>query len=114
MKRPQLGYDALESVDVERPVLDARVKEQVEVELKYEGYIRRQQAAIEEMRRLETRTLPEAADYTAIIGLRKEAQEKLGKVRPRSVGQASRISGVSPADISVLIIWLSQQGGQAV
>lgn len=114
MKRPQLGYDALESVDVERPVLDARVKEQVEVELKYEGYIRRQQAAIEEMRRLETRTLPEAVDYTAIIGLRKEAQEKLGKVRPRSIGQASRISGVSPADISVLIIWLSQQGGQAV
>ena len=114
MKRPQLGYDALEPIDVERPVLDARVKEQVEVELKYEGYIRRQQAAIEEMRRLETRTLPEAVDYTVITGLRKEAQEKLGKVRPRSIGQASRISGVSPADISVLIIWLSQQGGQAV
>lgn len=81
----------------------------MEVELKYEGYIRRQQAAIEEMRRLESRLLPEDTDYSAIVGLRKEAQEKLQKVRPRSVGQASRISGVSPADISVLIIWLSQR-----
>lgn len=108
MKRPQLGYEALAPLDTARPELEPLVMEQVEVELKYEGYIRRQQAAIDEMRRLENRLLPDPMDYTAITGLRKEAQEKLGRVRPRSVGQASRISGVSPADVSVLIIWLSQ------
>ena len=109
LKRPQLHYENLAPLDITRPCLDPLVQEQVEVELKYEGYIRRQQAAIEEMRRLESRLLPEDTDYSAIAGLRKEAQEKLQKVRPRSVGQASRISGVSPADISVLIIWLSQR-----
>lgn len=109
LKRPQLHYENLTPLDITRPCLDPLVQEQVEVELKYEGYIRRQQAAIEEMRRLESRLLPEDTDYSAIAGLRKEAQEKLQKVRPRSVGQASRISGVSPADISVLIIWLSQR-----
>ena len=107
LKRPQLDYAALESVDAGRPALDPLVVEQVEVELKYEGYIRRQQAAIDEMRRLEGRFLPGDVEYTGIAGLRKEAQEKLSKVRPRSIGQASRISGVSPADISVLLIWLS-------
>ena len=107
MKRPQLGYDALAALDTDRPDLDPLVLEQTEVDLKYEGYIRRERAAIEEMRRLENRLLPEDADYASITGLRKEAQEKLARVRPRSVGQASRISGVSPADISVLIVWLS-------
>ena len=87
------------------------MREQVEVEIKYEGYIRRQQAAIDEQRRLENRLLPEDTDYDAIVGLRKEAQEKLGKIRPRSIGQASRISGVSPADVSVLLVWLSAGGG---
>ena len=111
LRRPQLDYAALAPLDSGRPPLDPLVREQVEVEFKYEGYIRRQQAAIDEMRRLENRLLPPDIDYTAITGLRKEAQEKLGRVRPRSVGQASRISGVSPADISVLIVWLSQKGG---
>ncbi len=106
LRRPQLNYDNLTTVDADRPPLDALVREQVEVEIKYEGYIRRQQADIDEMRRLENRLLPEDVDYTAIVGLRKEAQEKLGKIRPRSIGQASRISGVSPADVSVLIVWL--------
>lgn len=106
LRRPQLNYDNLTSIDTDRPPLDALVREQVEVEIKYEGYIRRQQADIDEMRRLENRLLPEDVDYTAIVGLRKEAQEKLGKIRPRSIGQASRISGVSPADVSVLIVWL--------
>ncbi len=110
MKRPQLGYAALEAVDDGRPVLDPLVMEQLEVEIHYEGYIRRQQAAIEESRRLENRLLPEGTDYSQIRGIRKEAAEKLGKIRPRSLGQASRISGVSPADISVLIVWLGQQG----
>ncbi len=109
LRRPQLDYQSLSPVDPSRPVLEPLVWEPVEIELKYEGYIRRQQAAIEEMRRLENRLLPEGTDYTAISGLRKEAQEKLNRVRPRSVGQASRISGVSPADISVLLIWLSQR-----
>jgi tRNA uridine 5-carboxymethylaminomethyl modification enzyme len=109
MKRPQLDYESLKEVDVNRPILDPLVMEQVEVELKYEGYIRRQQAAIDEMRRLENKLLPENAEYSSIAGLRKEAQEKLGRIRPRSIGQASRISGVSPSDISVLIVWLSQQ-----
>ncbi len=106
LRRPQLNYDNLTAVDTDRPPLDALVREQVEVEIKYEGYIRRQQADIDEMRRLENRLLPEDVDYTTIVGLRKEAQEKLGKIRPRSIGQASRISGVSPADVSVLIVWL--------
>ena len=77
--------------------------------MKYEGYIRRELAAIREMRRLEKRLLPEDIDYTAIHGLRLEAQEKLSAIRPLSVGQASRISGVSPSDISVRILWLSQK-----
>ncbi len=106
LRRPQLNYDNLTAIDTDRPPLDALVREQVEVEIKYEGYIRRQQADIDEMRRLENRLLPVDVDYTTIVGLRKEAQEKLGKIRPRSIGQASRISGVSPADVSVLIVWL--------
>ena len=106
LRRPQLNYENLREIDAERPMLDARVREQVEVEIKYEGYIRRQLSDIEEMRRLENRLLPSDIDYAAIVGLRKEAQEKLARIRPRSVGQASRISGVSPADVSVLIVWL--------
>lgn len=104
LKRPQLTYEALSPVDLARPTLDPLVIEQLEVELKYEGYIRRQQALIDEMRRLEHRLIPDDFDYYAVAGLRKEAQEKLTRVRPRSIGQASRISGVSPADVSVLIL----------
>ena len=81
--------------------------EQVEIQIKYEGYINRQLAVVEQVRRLESKLLPEDIDYSTIDGLRLEAREKLGKVRPESIGQASRISGVSPADISVLIIYLS-------
>ena len=110
LRRPQLSYADLAPIDPDRPVLEPLVVEQMEVELKYEGYIRREQAQIDEMRRLECRLLPADAPYDRIHGLRKEAQEKLMKVRPRSIGQASRISGVSPADVSVLIVWSSQQG----
>ena len=106
LRRPQLNYDALTPVDTGRPTLDPLVREQVEVELKYEGYIRRQEADIAEMRRLENRLLPPDTDYTALRGLRKEAAEKLSRVRPHSIGQAGRISGVSPADVAVLILWL--------
>lgn len=109
LKRPQLNYECLSPVDPTRPDWDPNVLEQVEVEVKYEGYIKRQKAQIEDMRRLEGKKLPEKADYSAIAGLRLEAREKLQAVRPENIGQASRVSGVSPADISVLLIWLSQQ-----
>ena len=108
LRRPELDYEALAPVDAGRPNLPAPVFEAVEIELKYEGYIRRQQADIAEMRRLEERTLPQGMDYANITGLRMEAREKLQKVRPANIGQASRISGVSPADISVLLIWLAK------
>lgn len=108
LRRPELDYEALAPVDAGRPNLPAPVFEAVEIELKYEGYIRRQQADIAEMRRLEERMLPRGMDYANITGLRMEAREKLQKVRPANIGQASRISGVSPADISVLLIWLAK------
>ncbi|MBQ1413628.1 MAG: tRNA uridine-5-carboxymethylaminomethyl(34) synthesis enzyme MnmG [Clostridia bacterium] len=109
LKRPELNYEVLTPVDVTRPDLPAVILEQVEVEIKYEGYIKRQQAMIEEARRLEEKKLPEGISYEGITGLRLEAIEKLTKIRPENVGQASRISGVSPADISVLLIWLTKQ-----
>ena len=110
LRRPQITYDSLAPVDPDRPTLDHFVTEQLEVEIKYEGYIRREQGQIDEMRRLEGRLLPADAPYHTIRGLGKEAQEKLSRIRPRSIGQASRISGVSPADVSVLIVWSTQQG----
>ncbi|WP_293973303.1 tRNA uridine-5-carboxymethylaminomethyl(34) synthesis enzyme MnmG [uncultured Ruminococcus sp.] len=108
LKRPQLGYEELKSVDVDRPELDPNIFEQVEIEIKYEGYIQKQLKQVEQMRKLETKLLPKDFDYREIKGLRLEAQEKLNKVKPLNIGQASRISGVSPADISVLLIWLAQ------
>lgn len=108
MKRPQITYDCLKNVDTTRPDMDPNIFEQVEIEIKYEGYIKRQLSQIEEMRRLEKKKLPENIEYKDIVGLRLEAREKLEKIRPINIGQASRISGVSPADISVLLIWLAQ------
>ena len=107
LKRPQISYRDLTPVDEGRPELPEAVLENVEIELKYEGYIRRQKADIEEARRLERKRLPQDVDYSQIQGLRLEAGEKLSKVRPENIGQAGRISGVSPADISVLLIWLA-------
>jgi len=107
IKRPQLGYDALSEIDENRPNIDRNIFEQVETEIKYEGYIKRQLIVIDQVRRLECKILPENIDYNAIDGLRLEAREKLTKVRPENIGQASRISGVSPADISVLVIYLA-------
>lgn len=108
IRRPQLSYEILKEIDTDRPNLPDAAFESVEIEIKYEGYIKRQKADIAEMRRLEERRLPVRINYKEIIGLRTEAQEKLQKVMPTSVGQASRISGVSPADISVLLIWLAR------
>ena len=110
LRRPQITYETLARLGQENSGLDPLVREQVEVEVKYEGYVRRQLADIEEMRRLENRLLPADVEYTTITGLRLEAQEKLSRIRPRSIGQASRISGVSPADVSVLIVWLNSRG----
>ena len=107
LKRPELSYDALKEIDITRPELEPNILEQAEIEVKYEGYIRRQLIIIEQVRRLEKKLLPKDTDYSQIEGLRLEAREKLNKVRPENIGQASRISGVSPADISVLVIYLA-------
>lgn len=109
LKRPQLNYEVLAEIDETRPELDSRIFEKVEVEIKYEGYIKKQLAQIEAMKRLENKKLPLNLDYSQVTGLRLEAVEKLSLVKPENIGQASRISGVSPADISVLMIWLSQK-----
>jgi len=109
LKRPQLNYDLLAQFDKDRPDLPYEIFEQVEIDTKYDGYIKRQQAQINEMHRLEVKLLPENIDYNSIIGLRLEAREKLTKVRPQNIGQASRISGVSPSDISVLLIYLEKE-----
>ena len=108
VRRPQIGYDLLAPFDVTRPQLPRAVTEQVEIQLKYAGYIARQQKQVEEFQKAESRALPPELDYGQITGLRVEAREKLGRIRPLSVGQASRISGVSPADVAVLLIWLEQ------
>jgi tRNA uridine 5-carboxymethylaminomethyl modification enzyme len=109
LKRPQLNYDLLKNYDTERPDLPRDVFEQVEISIKYDGYIKQQLSLVEEMRRLEVKKLSQNIDYTEIVGLRMEAQEKLNKVKPANLGQASRISGVSPADISVLLIYLAKR-----
>ncbi len=108
IRRPQLGYEALKPFDSERPELSTEVCEQVEIQIKYEGYIQRQYDMIHKAESLEKKKLPQNFDYHEIHGLRLEAIEKLNKHQPFSIGQASRISGVSPADVSVLLIWLTQ------
>ena len=110
LKRPSISYDSLAPIDTSRPDLPREVFEQVEISIKYEGYIKRQEAQIKEMRRLEKKIIPAHTDYETITGLRLEAAEKLSKIRPHNVGQASRISGVTPADISVLLIYLTKAG----
>ena len=111
LKRPQISYNDLAEVDKERPDLEPIIIEQLQTEIKYEGYISKQKDRIEQVRRMSEKALPTDIDYRDIAGLRLEAQEKLNKIKPLSVAQASRISGVSPADISVLIIWLSSRKG---
>ncbi len=112
IRRPQLSYLELSSFDENRPKLPDDVMEQVEIQIKYEGYIKKQLMEVEEIKRLEQKKLPEDMDYSQIEGLRLEAREKLQRVLPQDIGQASRISGVNPADISTLLIWLEQHGGK--
>ena len=109
IKRPELDYEKLAPADPDRPELPYDVAEEAEIKLKYEGYIKRQLAQAEQFRKMEEKLLPDDIDYDQIYGLRIEARQKLNKIRPKSLGQASRISGVSPADISVLIIWLESR-----
>lgn len=109
LRRPQLSYQDLQIFDSERPLLENRVIEQVEIQLKYEGYIKKQQKKVEQMRKMEEKKLPKDFSYREITGLRLEAREKLEKVMPQNIGQASRISGVSPSDIAVLLIALEQK-----
>ena len=109
IKRPELNYELLKDADELRPDLPPSVCEQVEIKLKYDGYIARQLAQVEQFKRMEQRLLPPNQDYSNIHGLRLEARQKLNKIQPKSLGQASRISGVSPSDVSVLVIWLEAQ-----
>lgn len=114
LKRPELSYEVLGEIDEERPELPFPVIEQVSIQIKYEGYIKRQMMQVEQFKKLENKKLPQNINYEKIHGLRLEARQKLSKIKPDSIGQASRISGVSPADISVLMIYLEQlkRGGQ--
>lgn len=107
VRRTELNYDMLAPIDIERPELTSEEREEVNIELKYEGYINLQLEQIEEFKKLEQKKIPEDIDYSKVLGIRIEARQKLEKFRPLSIGQASRISGVSPADINVLLIHLN-------
>ena len=113
IKRPELDYEKLEEVDEKRPELAFDVQEQVNIEIKYEGYIKRQMQQVAQFKKLEGRKLPENFDYAQVNSLRKEAVQKLNKIQPSTIGQASRISGVSPADISVLMVYLERSKSEA-
>lgn len=112
IRRPQINYNDLAEFDPERPELPWDVCEQVELQIKYEGYIQKQLVQIEQMRKMESKKLPKDLDYSLVYGLRLEAVEKLNKIKPLSIGQASRISGVSPADVSMLAVWLMHEKGE--
>ena len=109
LRRPQLSCEDLAPFDPERPALDRAVLRQAEIRLKYEGYIKRQLRQVEEFRRMEEKPLPADLDYAAIPGLRLEAREKLQRIRPVNFGQAGRISGVSPADLTVLMVYMESR-----
>ena len=109
LRRPPISYEALAHFDPDRPELPKPVREAVEIAIKYQGYIDRQNRQVEEMKKLESWPLPADTDYEAIQGLRLEARQKLQQIRPRNLGQASRVSGVSPADVAVLMVYLKQR-----
>ena len=108
LRRPENTYDSLAPLDPGRPPLPAAVTEAAEIEIKYAGYIRRQEKQVEELKRLERRAIPAGLDYLSMQGLRLEARQKLDKLRPENLGQASRVSGVSPADIAALMVYLEK------
>ena len=108
LKRTELKYKNIREIDDESPVLSREEENEVEIQVKYEGYLKLEEQQVEKFKKLEEKKLSEDIDYSQILGLRLEARQKLNKIKPESVGQASRISGVSPADISVLLIYLEQ------
>jgi tRNA uridine 5-carboxymethylaminomethyl modification enzyme len=112
LRRPRLTYEELAPFDPERPKLPAAVVREAEITIKYQGYIQRQLRQVEEMKRLEARVLPEDLDYLSLSGIRMEARQKLAEIRPQNLGQASRVSGVSPADVAVLMVYLKSQEPQ--
>ena len=114
IRRPELSYECLSSLDPERPRLIAGVAEQVNISIKYDGYLKRQMKQVEQFQKLEGKRLPESLDYDKVPSLRTEARQNLRKYRPMSIGQASRIAGVSPADVSVLLIYLEQKRGKQI
>ena len=114
IRRPELSYECLSSLDPERPRLIAGVAEQVNISIKYDGYLKRQMKQVEQFQKLEGKRLPESLDYDKVPSLRTEARQNLKKYRPMSIGQASRIAGVSPADVSVLLIYLEQKRGKQI
>ena len=107
IKRPEMDYDKLAPIDFNRPELPDDVREQVNIQIKYEGYITRQQHQVQQFKMLEARKIPDNIDYEQVMGLRLEARQKLEAVRPVNIGQASRISGVSPADVNMLLVHLN-------
>ena len=107
MRRPELTYDMLAAIDKERPTLPRAITTTVAIQIKYEGYIKRELAEVQRQRKLEEKLIPSDISYKDILGLRLEAAEKLEQIRPMNIGQASRISGVNPADVSVLLIYLT-------
>lgn len=109
IKRPELGYEKLKEIDIDREDIPREIRLQVETHIKYEGYIRKQMSQIEQFKKLENKKLPEDMDYKDVKGLSNEAIQKLNDIKPDSVGQASRISGVSPADVNVLLIYLEHK-----
>ena len=109
LRRPQVSYADIAPFDIQRPELSAAVTEEVEIQIKYAGYLARQEKQVAEFKKEESRLLPEDMDYNAIAGLRLEARQKLSEIRPVSIGQAGRISGVNPADIAVLLIYMEQR-----
>ncbi|MFR2788741.1 MAG: tRNA uridine-5-carboxymethylaminomethyl(34) synthesis enzyme MnmG [Clostridia bacterium] len=112
IKRPEVSYEILKDIDENRPELSYQEKEEVEIQIKYEGYIKLQEEQVEKFKKLEEKILPENIDYETINGISLEGRQKLNKFKPRSIGQASRISGVSPADVSVLLVYLQQIGNK--
>ena len=113
LRRPQVSYSDLAPFDPSRPALPRDVTEQAEISIKYEGYIKRQLRQVEEFAKMEERPIPPDTDYSHIDGLRLEARQKLAKIKPENFGRASRISGVSPADVAALMVWLESKRGGA-
>ena len=109
VRRPELNYSLLKDIDVTRPHLSEEVERRAEIEIKYKGYIKKQEMEIEAFKKLENKRLPQDIDYTTVKGIRIEASQKLNKIKPLNIGQASRISGISPADISVLLIYFNMK-----